>query len=73
MGWLYYLLWSLRGANDLLKLVTYVFVDISSLKINVGEVSNLEEFAFESGCKVGGLSSSFLGLPLGASHKSLVV
>ena len=56
------------------------FEAISSLKINlikselilVGKVENLEELAFKLGCKVGVLPPSYLGLPLGALHYSLV-
>ena len=35
--------------------------------------TNLEELDCEIGCKVGKLPSSYLGLPLGASHKSMAV
>ena len=41
--------------------------------IPMGEVDNLEELACEIGCKVGKLPSSCLGLPLGASYKSMIV
>lgn len=34
---------------------------------------NFEVLALELGCKVGELPSSYLGLPLGALHKSMVV
>ena len=55
------------------------FEAISGLKINldkseilpVGRVDNVEELAFELGCKVGALPSYFLGLPLGAAHNSI--
>lgn len=57
------------------------FEAMSGLKINleknevipVGKVDLLEELAYEIGCKVGKLPSSYLGLPLGASHNSMVV
>ena len=57
------------------------FKAMSGLKINfeksevipVGEVDLLEELACEIGCKVGKLPSSYLGLPLGASYKSVIV
>ena len=57
------------------------FESISGLIINldkseilpVGRVENLEVLALEAGCKVGRLPSSYLGLPLGAHHKSVVV
>ena len=39
--------------------------------IPIGWVENLEELAFELGCKVGMLLTSQLGLPLGAPHDSL--
>ncbi|RVW59910.1 hypothetical protein CK203_086946 [Vitis vinifera] len=39
----------------------------------VGRVENLGELALELGCKVGMLLSSYLGLPLGAPHKSATV
>ncbi|KAL6349008.1 hypothetical protein AAG906_033664 [Vitis piasezkii] len=54
---------------------------ISGLRINldkseillVGRVENLEALALEVGCKVGRLPSSYLGIPLGANHKSVAV
>ena len=57
------------------------FEAISSLKINldkselipVGEVSSAEELARVVECKVGSLPSTYLGLPLGTSFKSLPV
>ncbi|RVW69946.1 Transposon TX1 uncharacterized 149 kDa protein [Vitis vinifera] len=57
------------------------FEAISSLNINlekseilpVGRVENAEVLASELGCKVGSLPSTYLGLPLGAPHKSVVV
>ncbi|RVW78761.1 putative mitochondrial protein [Vitis vinifera] len=57
------------------------FEVISGLRINldkseilsVGRVENLEALALEAGCKVGRLSSSYLGIPLGANHKSVAV
>ncbi|RVW43466.1 hypothetical protein CK203_095349 [Vitis vinifera] len=39
----------------------------------VGRVENAELLAAELGCKVGSLPSTYLGLPLGASHKSVKV
>ena len=41
--------------------------------IPVGEVDNLEELACEICYKVRKLPTSYLGLPLGASYKSVVV
>ncbi|RVW30368.1 hypothetical protein CK203_097914 [Vitis vinifera] len=57
------------------------FEAISGLNINlekseilpVGSVENAEVLASELGCKVGSLPSTYLGLPLGAPHKSVVV
>ena len=41
--------------------------------IPIEEVDNVEDLACEIMCKVGKLPSSYLGLPLGASYKSVVV
>ncbi|RVW51874.1 hypothetical protein CK203_067969 [Vitis vinifera] len=57
------------------------FEAISGLRINldkseilpVGRVENLELLAHEVGCKVGRLPTSYLGIPLGANHKSVAV
>ncbi|WJZ99546.1 hypothetical protein VitviT2T_017981 [Vitis vinifera] len=57
------------------------FEAISGLSINlnkseilsVGRVENAEVLAFELGCKVGSLPSTYLGLPLGAPHKSVAM
>ncbi|RVX10737.1 Transposon TX1 uncharacterized 149 kDa protein [Vitis vinifera] len=57
------------------------FEAISGLRINldkseilpVGRVENLEVLALEVGCKVGKLPTSYLGIPLGANHKSVAV
>ncbi|RVW58902.1 Retrovirus-related Pol polyprotein from transposon RE2 [Vitis vinifera] len=57
------------------------FEAISGLRINlnkseifsVGKVENAELLTAELGCKVGSLPSTYLGLPLGASHKSVKV
>ncbi|KAJ9700381.1 hypothetical protein PVL29_005939 [Vitis rotundifolia] len=57
------------------------FEAISGLRINldkseispVGRVENLEGLALEFGCKVGRLPTSYLGLPLGAYHKFVVI
>ncbi|RVX14457.1 hypothetical protein CK203_017139 [Vitis vinifera] len=54
---------------------------ISSLKINltksklipIGRVEDLEDLAFEIGCKVGVLPTAYLGLPLGTHNNSLAV
>lgn len=39
----------------------------------MGKVDNVEDLACEIGCKVGILSSSYLGLPLRASYKSVAI
>ena len=39
----------------------------------VGRVENAELLAAELGCKVVSLPSTYLGLPFGASHKSVMV
>ena len=39
----------------------------------MGRVENVELLALELGFKVGALPSTYLGLPLGAPHKSVVV
>ncbi|RVW54845.1 hypothetical protein CK203_071588 [Vitis vinifera] len=57
------------------------FETISGPKINldkseillVGRVENVEDLVLELGCKVGPQPSSYLGLPLGAAHKSVAV
>ena len=36
-------------------------------------LENLEVLALEVGCKVGRLPTSYLGLPLGANHKSVAI
>ncbi|XP_034710620.1 uncharacterized protein LOC117933367 [Vitis riparia] len=41
--------------------------------LSVGRVENAEVLASELGCKVGSLPSTYLGLPLGAPHKSVAV
>ncbi|RVX21021.1 hypothetical protein CK203_002180 [Vitis vinifera] len=54
---------------------------ISGLRINlhkselilVGGVENAKALAAELGCNVGSLPSSYLGLPLGAPHRSMAV
>ena len=39
----------------------------------VGNVENLEDLAYELGCKTRTLPSTYLGLPLGMKHNSLQV
>ncbi|WJZ80362.1 hypothetical protein VitviT2T_000290 [Vitis vinifera] len=57
------------------------FEATSGLRINlekselipVGRVENMDDLAWEFGCKVGSLPSTYLGMPLGASFKSTSV
>ncbi|RVW84958.1 hypothetical protein CK203_039556 [Vitis vinifera] len=57
------------------------FEACSGLRINleksemipVGRVLNIEGLALELGCKVGGIPSSYLGMPLGAAFNSLAM
>ena len=57
------------------------FEAFSGLKINLnksviiplGRVDNVEVLAAELGCGVGSLTSTYLGLPLGASHRAMGV
>ena len=44
-----------------------------SKMIPVREMDNVEDLSCEIGCKVGKLSSSYLGFPLGASYESVAV
>ena len=58
-----------------------LFEALSSMRINlekssiipVGDVKDLEILAQELGCNISTLPTSYLGLPLGVKHKSLVV
>ncbi|RVW86982.1 Transposon TX1 uncharacterized 149 kDa protein [Vitis vinifera] len=49
-----------------------VYLEKSEL-ISMGRVHDIEDLVLELGCKVGGLPSCYLGLPLGAPFKSEVV
>ena len=40
--------------------------------ISIGSIPGIDLFARELGCKVGSLPSAYLGLPLGARHRSVV-
>ena len=54
------------------------FEAMSGLRINlnkseiipIGAVDNVVELSLELGCGIGSLPTSYLGLPLGASHKA---
>ncbi|RVW77229.1 putative mitochondrial protein [Vitis vinifera] len=60
-------------------LVTYVVEAMSGLRINlekselipVGRVENIDDLAWDFGCRVGSLLSTYLGMPLGAPFKSV--
>ncbi|RVW48620.1 Transposon TX1 uncharacterized 149 kDa protein [Vitis vinifera] len=73
-----------KDSQDQMAVLSWLlmwFEAISGLNINlekseilpVGRVENAEVLASELGCKVGYLPSTYLGLPLGAPHKSVVV
>ena len=72
------------ASKNQLKYLSWIlmwFEALSGLKINlnkseilpVGPVDNVSDLAVELGCGIGSLPSSYLGLPLGASHKALGV
>ena len=64
-----------------LSWVLFWFEASSSLKINlekselisVGRLNNVEVLVAELGCQIGSLPSTYLGLPLGAGHKAVIV
>ena len=64
-----------------LRCILLLFEALSGLKVNisksalipVGEVPNVHDLARFFGCGVEHLPSSYLGLPLGASYKSIAV
>ncbi|RVW97626.1 putative ribonuclease H protein [Vitis vinifera] len=73
-----------KDSQDQMAVLSWLlmwFEAISGLNINlekseilpVGRVENAEVLASELGCKEGSLPSTYLGLPLGAPHKSVVV
>ncbi|RVX04381.1 hypothetical protein CK203_018610 [Vitis vinifera] len=73
-----------KDSQDQMAVLSWLlmwFEAISGLNINlekseilpVGSVENAEVLASELGCKVGSLPSTYLGLPQGAPHKSVVV
>ena len=57
------------------------FEIISGLRINlnkreiipIGSIAEVESLAFEQGCKVGALPSSYLGLSLGGPHNLVAI
>ena len=73
-----------KKAQDQMTYLSWLlmwFKACSGLRINlekselilVGKVHNIDDLALELGCKVGSLLSSYLGLPLGAPFKSVMV
>ena len=60
------------------RLLLLGFQAVTSLKVNVakseivpiGEVNNVQALAEFLGCRIGALPMTYLGMPLGASHKS---
>ena len=60
------------------RLLLLCFQAVTSLKVNVaksemvpiGEVNNVQALAEILGCRVGALPMTYLGMPLGAPHKS---
>ena len=65
-----YLSWVLLWFEALSRM--RINLDESSI-LPVGDVENLDLLALELGCKVGSLPTTYLGLPLGARHKSTKV
>ena len=70
-----------KKINNYLSWVLLWFEASSWLKINldkselvpVGAVDNLDALAAELGCRIGHLPTTYLGLPLGATHKSVAI
>ncbi|RVX21268.1 putative ribonuclease H protein [Vitis vinifera] len=76
--------WKVSGGRDEMTYLSWLlmwFEACSGLRINleksemipVGRVLNIEGLALELGCKVGGIPSSYLGMPLGAAFNTLAV
>ena len=63
------------------RMLLLCFQVVTGLKVNVlksemvpiGEVPNVHVLAEILGCRIGSLSMTYLGMPLGASHKSPIV
>ena len=64
-----------------LRCILMCFETISGLRVNlrkiesipIGEVEGILDLAASIGCSVGGLPSSYLGLPLGAKTRSRLI
>ena len=74
----------MRKSQDQLTNLSWLlmwFEACSGLRVNLeknelilmGRVHDIEDLALELGCKVGGLPSCYLGLPLEAPFKSMVL
>ena len=73
-----------KDSKDQLSSLYWILVwfeAFSGLRINlgksvimpVGPVENVDQLALELGCKVGALPTTYLGLPLGSRHASILV
>ncbi|RVW25094.1 putative ribonuclease H protein [Vitis vinifera] len=73
-----------QASQDQLTYLSWLlmwFEVVSGLRINlekselipVGRVENIDDIALDFGCRVGSLSSTYLGLPLGAPFKTVSV
>ena len=73
-----------QASQDQLTYLSWLlmwFEAVSGLRINlekselipVGRVENIDDIALDFGCRVGSLSSTYLGLPLGAPFKTVSV
>ena len=65
-----YLSWFLMWFKTVLRL--RINLEKSEL-ILVGRVENIDDLTLDFGCRVGSLSSTYLGLPLGAPFKLVTV
>ena len=48
-------------------------INLDKSEIPLGSVDNVMALAVELGCRTRGLPSTYLGLPLGACHKSVAL
>ena len=57
-----------------LEAISGLKIDLEkSLILPIGNVENLDELAFELGCRIGAIPSTYLGLPLGMRHNHIQV